>query len=101
MGVPCHEPTTTLLGVTVGAPTVPTQRLPIVDDDPILRESLSRMLSKAFEVETASGVGDARRGVSSAHFDAILYDVMMDEGGGEAWLTVERAGDELSIGPAV
>ena len=41
------------------------------------------------------------RGVSSAHFDAILYDVMMDEGGGEAWLTLERAGDELSIGPAV
>ena len=73
--------------------STPTQRLLIVDDDPIVRESLSRMLSKAFEVETASGVSDARRCVSSAHFDAILCDVMMDEGGGEAfysWLLRER-----------
>jgi signal transduction histidine kinase len=71
----------------------PTQRLLVVDDDPIVRESLSRMLSKVFDVETASGVSDARRTVSGAHFDAILCDVMMDEGGGEAfysWLQRER-----------
>jgi CheY-like chemotaxis protein len=71
----------------------PAQRLLVVDDDPIVRESLSRMLSKAFQVETAGGVGDARRSVSGAHFDAILCDVMMDEGGGEAfysWLQRER-----------
>lgn len=77
------------------APAVlrPNQRLLIIDDDPIVRESLSRMLSRAFEVETASGVGDARRTVSGQHFDAILCDVMMDEGGGEAffsWLQRER-----------
>ena len=78
----------------VSAPTSrPTQRLLVIDDDPIVRESLSRMLSKAFDVETASGVRDARRCVSGAHFDAILCDVMMDEGGGEAfysWLRQER-----------
>jgi len=71
----------------------PAQRLLVVDDDPIVRESLSRMLSKAFQVETAGGVGDARRSMSGAHFDAILCDVMMDEGGGEAffsWLQRER-----------
>jgi signal transduction histidine kinase/ActR/RegA family two-component response regulator len=71
----------------------PNQRLLIIDDDPIVRESLSRMLSRAFDVETASGVGDARRSVSGAHFDAILCDVMMDDGGGEAffsWLQRER-----------
>jgi CheY-like chemotaxis protein len=71
----------------------PLQRLLIVDDDPIVRESLSRMLSKAFVVQTSSGVTDARRCVSEAHFDAILCDVMMDEGGGEAlfsWLKLER-----------
>jgi signal transduction histidine kinase len=71
----------------------PTQRLLLVDDDPIVRESLSRMLSKVFEVETASGVSDARRTIGGAHFDAILCDVMMDEGGGEAfytWLKRER-----------
>jgi signal transduction histidine kinase/ActR/RegA family two-component response regulator len=71
----------------------PTQRLLVIDDDPIVRESLSRMLSKSFKVETATGVSDARRSVSSAHFDAILCDVMMDEGGGEAfysWLLRER-----------
>jgi CheY-like chemotaxis protein len=71
----------------------PTQRLLVIDDDPIVRESLSRMLSKVFDVETASGVSGARRLVSSAHFDAILCDVMMDEGGGEAfytWLQRER-----------
>jgi CheY-like chemotaxis protein len=65
----------------------------VVDDDPIVRESLSRMLSQVFDVETATGVSDARRSVSSAHFDAILCDVMMDEGGGEAfysWLQRER-----------
>jgi signal transduction histidine kinase len=69
------------------------QRLLIVDDDPIVRESLSRMLSKVFVVETATGVSDARKRVSAAHFDAILCDVMMDEGGGEAlfaWLERER-----------
>jgi signal transduction histidine kinase len=71
----------------------PRQRLLIVDDDPVVRESLSRMLSKIFAVETATGVSDARRSVSGAHFDAILCDVMMDEGGGEAfysWLRRER-----------
>ena len=79
-----------------GQPLAPAQRgerLLVVDDDPIVRESLSRMLSKAFEVQTATGVGDARRSVSGAHFDAILCDVMMDDGGGEAfysWLRNER-----------
>lgn len=71
----------------------PTQRLLVVDDDPIVRESLSRMLSRVFDVETATGVSDARRCVGGAHFDAILCDVMMDEGGGEAfysWLQRER-----------
>ncbi len=71
----------------------PRQRLLIVDDDPIVRESLSRMLSKVFEVETATGVSDARKRVGGRHFDAILCDVMMDEGGGEAfyaWLLRER-----------
>jgi CheY-like chemotaxis protein len=71
----------------------PTQRLLIIDDDPVVRESLSRMLSKVFQVETASGVRDARQNVSGAHFDAILCDVMMDDGGGEAfytWLLNER-----------
>lgn len=69
------------------------QRLLVIDDDPIVRESLSRMLSRAFDVETAAGVGDARRTVSSTDFDAILCDVMMDDGGGEAffnWLQRER-----------
>jgi signal transduction histidine kinase/CheY-like chemotaxis protein len=71
----------------------PSQRLLIVDDDPIVRESLSRMLSRTFQVQTASGVSDAQRTVSEQHFDAILCDVMMDEGGGEAffgWLSQER-----------
>ena len=79
------------------APSAPTsrpmQRLLVIDDDPIVRESLSRMLSRVFHVETATGVSDARRLVSSAHFDAILCDVMMDDGGGEAfysWLQRER-----------
>ncbi len=51
------------------------------------------MLSRVFEVQTAGGVGDARRSMSGAHFDAILCDVMMDDGGGEAfytWLQDER-----------
>jgi signal transduction histidine kinase/ActR/RegA family two-component response regulator len=71
------------------------QRLLIVDDDPIVRESLSRMLSKVFQVETASGVREARRSASGTHFDAILCDVMMADGGGEAffsWLQRERPG---------
>jgi signal transduction histidine kinase/ActR/RegA family two-component response regulator len=71
----------------------PLQRLLVVDDDPVVREGLSRMLSRAFVVETAIGVSDARDAVAAAHFDAILCDVMMDEGGGEAffsWLQRER-----------
>ena len=71
----------------------PAQRVLVIDDDPIVRESLSRMLSKVFNVATASGVSDARLRVSAAHFDAILCDVMMDEGGGEAffsWLQRDR-----------
>ncbi|MDF3066339.1 MAG: Two-component sensor histidine kinase [Polyangiaceae bacterium] len=76
-----------------GPASRPAQRLLVIDDDPIVRESLSRMLGRTFDVETATGVGDARRTVSGAHFDAILCDVMMDEGGGEAfytWLRRER-----------
>jgi len=76
------------------------QRVLVVDDDPIVRESLSRMLSKAFEVETATGVSDARRCVDGAHFDAILCDVMMDEGGGEAfysWLLQERPSSAMRV----
>ncbi len=69
------------------------QRLLVIDDDPIVREGLSRMLSRAFVVQTAAGVGDAQLAVGRAHFDAILCDVMMAEGGGEAffsWLQDER-----------
>lgn len=76
------------------------QRLLVVDDDPMVRESLSRMLSKAFHVETAGGVGDARRTMAGAHFDAILCDVMMDEGGGEAfysWLQRERPSSAMRV----
>ena len=75
------------------SPATRATALLVIDDDPIVRESLSRMLSKVFDVEMASGVRDAQRSVSGAHFDAILCDVMMDEGGGEAfysWLLRER-----------
>ncbi len=76
------------------APRVrPRQRLLIVDDEPMVRESLSRMLSRTFEVEAASGVSDARLRTGGSHFDAVLCDVMMDDGGGEAfygWLRRER-----------
>jgi signal transduction histidine kinase/ActR/RegA family two-component response regulator len=70
-----------------------TQRLLVIDDDPVVRDSLSRMLGRTFDVQTASGVGDAQRSVTGAHFDAILCDVMMNDGGGEAffaWLQRER-----------
>ncbi len=63
-----------------------TPRLLIIDDEPIIRESLARKLSPEIDVETA---GDAEAAMellrSGTTFDIILCDLMMPGRGGR-WL---------------
>jgi signal transduction histidine kinase len=57
-------------------------RLLIVDDDPVVRSSLGRLLGVAYRVESAGGVREALERVQNQQYDVILCDVMMPEGGG-------------------
>jgi CheY-like chemotaxis protein len=58
-------------------------RVLIVDDEPQLRKSLARALSRDAVVETAASMREALDHLrSGAQFDVILSDVMMPDGSG-------------------
>ena len=60
-------------------------RILVVDDEPSVLTWLSRILSPRFEVVTASGATTAMQHIERGEsFDAILCDLIMPNGGGEA-----------------
>lgn len=59
-------------------------RVLVVDDDPLVLRAISRTLSRVAEVTTADGVREALACLRGAEFDAIVSDVVMPEGGGQA-----------------
>jgi signal transduction histidine kinase len=73
------------------------RRLLLVDDEPAVLAALSRTLSPAFQVTTASSLETARELLFSEDgFDVVLCDVMMPEGSGlDLVQAVERSRPEL------
>jgi DNA-binding response OmpR family regulator len=54
------------------------ERILLVDDDPGLRDLLSRYLAReGFEVKGAADGGQARRALDQGHFDLIVLDLML------------------------
>ncbi len=71
------------------------QRLLLVDDEPVLRDALARLLSTRFEVAAASSADEAAIQLASAKFDAILADHHLPgESGLQLLETVQRASPE-------
>jgi signal transduction histidine kinase/CheY-like chemotaxis protein len=66
------------------APAAPPQaRLLVVDDDPEVLRSMSRVLGRQHTVRVAGGVREGLAAVEEEAPDLILCDVMMPGGGGE------------------
>ena len=64
-------------------------RVLVVDDNPTVLEFLTEVLTtwgpfevNPCEVETASGVGDARQMLSRNDFDLVLLDMVLGDGNG-------------------
>jgi CheY-like chemotaxis protein len=74
----------------------------VVDDDPVARELLLRMLNKeGFRVATAGGGKEAIRLARELQPDAITLDVVMPDMDGWAVLTELKADPELAAIPVV
>ena len=56
-----------------------TPRILIIDDDPMVRRTLTRRLAKNYEVQDVSSSTEALDKLSSTPFDIILCDLMMPE----------------------
>jgi DNA-binding NtrC family response regulator len=55
----------------------------VVDDEPGMRTALQANFQRhGWQVETASGVGDAARVLQSASFDLVVSDIRMRDGDG-------------------
>lgn len=77
---------------SVPPPSTPTSVAPdrklnllLIDDDPQVREALSRQLAPWFKVTAIEGVGPALTRLQNAPdaFDVVLCDIMMPDGGGQ------------------
>lgn len=72
------------------------RRILVVDDEPAIRDALSRAIGVLHDVVAVASAEDAIRLLSDdAEFDLILSDVLMDRGGGPelyAWLERTRPG---------
>ncbi|HAM53433.1 MAG TPA: sigma-54-dependent Fis family transcriptional regulator [Nitrospiraceae bacterium] len=59
----------------------------LVDDDPATLFGLSRYLTKAgYNVREASCLAEAREGIVTERFDAIILDMMLPDGNGISWI---------------
>ncbi len=66
---------------SIAPPTPPAmtsrKRVLIIDDEPLLRDALTRLLGSDHEITTASSGAEGLAKVESGPFDAIVCDVMM------------------------
>jgi PAS domain S-box-containing protein len=60
-----------------GAHATSRKRVLIIDDEPLLRDTLTRVLSGEHDITTAISGADALAKLDAGSFDAILCDVMM------------------------
>jgi signal transduction histidine kinase/ActR/RegA family two-component response regulator len=67
------------------------RRLLLVDDEPAVRSSLRRLLSRHHDVDVAGSVDEALELFARRTYDLVLCDLVMPDGGGERlYRTVER-----------
>jgi serine phosphatase RsbU (regulator of sigma subunit) len=57
-------------------------RILVVDDDPGIRHTLSRILSPTYAVAAVAGAGDAMARIGAEPFDLALVDVRLSDGNG-------------------
>ena len=70
----------------------PISRVLVIDDEPVLRQILSRVLDEAgYSVETASGAEEASAMLSHGDIDVALCDIKMPDGNGIDVLRQTRA----------
>lgn len=67
------------------------KRLLLVDDDHKILRTMHRLLYSTWEVEIASGVNEARAMLAERHYDVVLSDWDMPDGGGWAILEASSA----------
>jgi PAS domain S-box-containing protein len=73
---------------------VQRRRVLVVDDEPSMRSAMSAFLrSLGHDVSIASGGADARRLLADGAYDAIVLDLRMGDGGGDALYHELRARD--------
>jgi PAS domain S-box-containing protein len=63
--------------VTESVKAASRKRVLIIDDEPLLRDTLTRVLTGEHDITTACSGADALDKLAAASFDAILCDVMM------------------------
>jgi CheY-like chemotaxis protein len=84
------------------APAADATTILVVDDDPVMREMLNRLLSKeGFQIVTAAGGEDALRLARQVHPQAITLDVMMPGMDGWTVLSTLKTDRELSDIPVI
>jgi DNA-binding response OmpR family regulator len=67
-------------------------RLLVVDDEPEMRELLTRNLGRVHGVKTAATCKEAENILTAEHFDVLLFDVMLPDGSGLELCSRLRAG---------
>ncbi|NUR09624.1 MAG: response regulator transcription factor [Nocardioidaceae bacterium] len=85
--------------MTTGAPTQPTPRVLVVDDDKAVRESLRRSLEfNGYAVSLANDGAEALASIAGTLPDALVIDVMMPRLDGiETTRALRTAGNDLPI----
>jgi DNA-binding response OmpR family regulator len=74
----------------------------IVDDDPVVTETFSRMLKlEGYDIRTANSADDGLREAQTRSFDAIVLDLRMPLSDGLAFLQRLRAGELDRVTPVM
>ena len=78
-------------------PEVGLPRLLLIDDDPLLRRAMSRVLEAAFDVTVAGSVGEALALIDREHFDVLLCDLHLDGLSGlDLYVRLSKSGSPLA-----
>jgi DNA-binding response OmpR family regulator len=67
------------------------RRVLVVDDEARLREVIGRLLRSRFDVTTCASIASARQQLAQIPFDAVVCDVMLDDGYGTDFFYEVRA----------
>lgn len=77
LALPVHRGSHPSIAPPVVAQPTSRKRVLIIDDEPLLRDALTRLLSGDHDVTTASSGAEGLQRIDEVAFDAIVCDVMM------------------------